>query len=183
MKKIGVFTDNEYLLQKIKLELLDSAEVILLSEDNKAKVCDIVLCDADNPRYEKKEGLKMKRENGDIPLPFRIGALLSLLNEKKEAYIMPSAEEKTVKIGTESIKLTELEYALFDLLYSRKGAFVSREEILTAVWNDRADKGIINVYIHYLREKLERGGEKIILSSRNYGYKISEKYFEEDYVC
>ena len=183
MKKIGVFTDNEYLFQKIKLELLSLAEVILLSEDDGSKDCDIVLCDADNPRYEKKTGLKMKRENGDISLPFRIGALLSLLNGKKEAYITLSAEEKAVKIGTEKIKLTELEYALFELLYSKKGAFVSREEILDAVWNGRADKGIINVYVHYLREKLERGGEKIILSSRNYGYKISEKYFEEDSVC
>ena len=67
-------------------------------------------------------------------------------------------------------------FSLFNLLYSRKGEFVSRDEILALVWNGKADKGILNVYVHYLREKLEKNGEKIILSSRNYGYKINEKY-------
>ena len=37
----------------------------------------------------------------------------------------------------------------------------------------------MNVYIHYLREKLEADGEKIILSSRSHGYKIDEKYLTE----
>ncbi len=183
MKKIGVFTDNEYLFQKIRLEFFALAEVVLLSDGNDICGCELVLCDADNPHFKDKPGLKMKREGGEIALPFKIGSLHSLLSKKKEAYIRTSPEEKSVTIGGERIKLTELEYALFDLLYARRGGFVSREEILSAVWEDRADKGIINVYIHYLREKLERGGEKIILSSRNYGYKISEKYFEEDGEC
>lgn len=183
LKKIGVFTDNEYLFQKIKLEFLSYAEVVRLCDDKEATLCDIVLCDADNPRFLEKDGLRMKKENGDISLPFRIGSLLPLLNDKKEPYLKLSAEEKSVKIGSEIIKLTELEYELLSLLYSKRGAFVSREEILSCVWGDRADNGIINVYIHYLREKLERGGERIILSSRNYGYKISEKYFEEEAIC
>ena len=34
------------------------------------------------------------------------------------------------------------------------------------------------MYVHYLREKLERG-EKIIISSRNHGYKIDAKYLSE----
>ena len=58
---------------------------------------------------------------------------------------------------------------------SANGEFVSREEILSQVWNGDADCGIINVYIHYLREKIEHG-EKIILSSRKQGYCIDEKY-------
>ena len=41
-----------------------------------------------------------------------------------------------------------------------------------------ADEGVLNVYVHYLREKLERGGEKIIISSRGLGYKIDEKYLQ-----
>ena len=54
-----------------------------------------------------------------------------------------------------------------------------REEILSTVWGGEADSGVINVYIHYLREKLEVCGEKIILSSRKCGYKIDEKYLGE----
>ena len=49
---------------------------------------------------------------------------------------------------------------------------------MKTVWGDGADGGVLNVYIHYLREKLEAGGEKIILSSRKQGYKIVEKYLK-----
>ena len=59
-----------------------------------------------------------------------------------------------------------------------QGGFVSREEILREIWDNCADAGVINVYVHYLREKIEHG-EKIIISSRNNGYKIDEKYFTE----
>jgi DNA-binding response OmpR family regulator len=41
-------------------------------------------------------------------------------------------------------------------------------------------EGLINVYVHYLREKLEVGGEKIINSSRKNGYAIDEKFIKED---
>ena len=75
--------------------------------------------------------------------------------------------------------MTELEAALLALLISADGDFVSREEILKRVWQNDADPGIINVYIHYLREKIERG-EKIILSSRKRGYGIDEKYLRGD---
>ena len=61
------------------------------------------------------------------------------------------------------------------LLCSADGEFVSREEILHSVWSGDADPGIINVYVHYLREKLE-DGEKIIVSSRKNGYKIDGRY-------
>ena len=44
------------------------------------------------------------------------------------------------------------------------------------VWHGDADGGIVNVYIHYLREKLEDCGERVIIASRGRGYSLSEKY-------
>ena len=38
----------------------------------------------------------------------------------------------------------------------------------------------MNVYVHYLREKLEYNGEKVIISSRKNGYKIDERFFPRD---
>jgi DNA-binding response OmpR family regulator len=38
---------------------------------------------------------------------------------------------------------------------------------------------VLNVYVHYLREKLE-DGKKIIISSRKLGYKIDERYLTPD---
>ena len=47
------------------------------------------------------------------------------------------------------------------------------------VWGDECEGGVLNVYIHYLREKLETEGEKIIFSTRKMGYKIDKKYLVE----
>ena len=175
LKRVGVYTENEYLFQKIRLELRDDFEVAPLSSASK-RDCEIYLVDGDFPHSEDTRGLTMKREGGDIPLPFRIGELREILSESDKAYLYPIPDQKAVRVGSGAVRLTELEYALFDLLFSAGGEYVSREEILERIWEGRADKGIINVYVHYLREKLEADGEKIILSSRNYGYKINEKY-------
>ena len=78
-------------------------------------------------------------------------------------------------MGEKKISLTEVEGKLLvELLKAEE--FVSRNSLLKSVWGANNDSGVINVYIHYLREKLEKSGEKIIISSRKYGYKISEKY-------
>ena len=179
LKTVGVYTENEYLFQKIRLELSGIAEAIRMKAESDGK-CDIYLVDADTPAFVNIQGLRMKRGGGDISLPFRIGSLRALLEQEKKSFIEVIDSQKSVRVGKNTVKLTELEYSLFTLLFGRHGEYVSREEILSAVWDGRADRGIINVYVHYLREKLESEGEKIILSSRNYGYKINEKYLGGD---
>jgi DNA-binding response OmpR family regulator len=69
------------------------------------------------------------------------------------------------------------------VLIEASGDFISREELIRRVWGEGADGGVLNVYVHYLREKLEKQGEKIIISSRKNGYKIDGKYLTkgEDY--
>ena len=178
LKKVGVYTKNEYLLQKIRLEFLGLANVKMLSPEEDGEDCELLLVNTDEPEFYEKKGIEMGSDGREIPLPFRIGSLVKLLKNEKESFIRNLPDEKSVILGDLKIKLTELEYALFNLLYSNAGNFVSRETILSSVWNGKADKGILNVYVHYLREKLEKNGEKIILSSRNYGYKINEKYLE-----
>ena len=73
------------------------------------------------------------------------------------------------------IMLAAKKYKLLRVL-SDAGDYVSRENLIMSVWGADVDGGVLNVYVHYLREKLERGGEKIILSSRKEGYRINEKY-------
>ena len=85
--------------------------------------------------------------------------------------------------GGRKIKLTELEYGLLSILMSKKGQSFGKEELLGRLWGEGVDLGVVNVYVHYLREKLEAGGEKVIISSRGAGYKINEKYLKEDTVC
>ena len=173
MKRILVVTDKPYLGQKIKLALTDNCAVETCDSANADY--DICLWDIDySEAPEDKNVITMSYSiPADIALPCTYESLYALNSDNNEALI--SLDGRTCRIRGEKIKLTELEASLLSCLMSANGEFVSREEILSQVWNGDADCGIINVYIHYLREKIEHG-EKIILSSRKQGYCIDEKY-------
>ena len=174
---VAVITKNRFLYQKIKLELGEAAECILCA-DGATENFDVYLIDKDCPNFNDKSGLTMSYndESADIHLPFRIGGLKKLIFGDEKMLLAVDRERKTVHIGGRVISLTEVEFALFDAIYSRGGEYATREDLLDEVWGGACDNGVINVYVHYLREKLETDGEKIILCSRKRGYAISEKY-------
>jgi len=90
--------------------------------------------------------------------------------------VNPSGRQ--VKRGNRSVGLTAREYQLLILLLERKGTVVSREQILRLVWDDQqgAASNVIEVYVRYLRQKLEEGGEKrLIHTVRGHGYCLSER--------
>ncbi len=168
--RFKILTKNKYLEKKLLFEL--SGEGFCAVDEGE----DVLLVDIDTEE-KKPHAITMSYEKeADISLPFLIGEVRAILLREESSHLSLLEGERAVLLFGEKIKLTELEYALFSLLYERRG-FVSREEILELVWRGEKDGGIINVYVHYLREKLEKGGEKIILSSRKLGYGISEKFF------
>ena len=84
---------------------------------------------------------------------------------------------RQVRRGRRPVTLTAREYALLMLLFSHVGQVVARDQILSEVWND--DQGtssnVIEVYVRYLRQKLEQGGEKrLIHTIRGRGYSLSD---------
>ncbi len=87
---------------------------------------------------------------------------------------------REVKRGGKKIDLTATEYALLEYLMLNAGHVVTRTMISEHVWNDSFDTftNVINVYINYLRNKVDNGfDKKLIRSVRGRGYMISD---EED---
>ncbi|MFM8661428.1 MAG: winged helix-turn-helix domain-containing protein, partial [Cyanobium sp.] len=85
---------------------------------------------------------------------------------------------RSVKRGPRLVALTAREYQLLLLLLERQGTVVSRELILRRVWNDdrRTSSNVIEVYVRYLRQKLEEGGERrLIHTVRGQGYCLGER--------
>jgi two-component system response regulator MprA len=85
---------------------------------------------------------------------------------------------RKVKRGNRKVDLTAREYQLLIMLLELKGTVVSREQILRLVWDDQqgAASNIIEVYVRYLRQKLEEAGEKrLIHTVRGLGYCLSER--------
>ena len=115
------------------------------------------------------------RTEGCYSIPARIGEIEELLLGKRVGLTL-HPEEHTVTLGQRSVSLTDMEYALLERLLAAEGAAVSQEELLRDVWHGEAGAGTVTVYVHYLRQKLEVGGERILRIKRGCGYYIDEKY-------
>ena len=182
--RAAVNTRDKFLFQKIKLDIMEIAEASLITDSEEGDF-DIYFFDLDTA-VGKPRGITMSRmQNTDcpLPLPFLIGEAKRLVSGISVRGLRLITEDRCAVLHGRSVKLTEVEYNLLYSIYSRRGEYVSRAEILREVWGESADSGIINVYVHYLREKLEADGEKIIISSRNMGYQIDSKYITEGEVC
>ena len=174
MKRIAVVTRDEFLYKKIALSL-DGCDAVMLGSTDATVGFDRVFVDVDTCEAKDASVVTMsRRRECDLPIPFGIDAPARYLTNTVEARLLPESRE--VILDGRSVKLTELEFALFALIVEARGESVSREEILERVWHGETDGGIVNVYIHYLREKLEGGGERVIVASRGKGYSLSEKY-------
>ena len=174
MKRIAVVTRDEFLYKKIALSL-EGCDAVMLGSSDVVTGFDKVFWDIDTCDAASFGKITMSRRgNCDLPIPFDIDAPARYLAKTVVARLLP--ERREVTLGDVSVKLTELEFLLFELIVEAGGEAVSRERILDQVWHGEADGGIVNVYIHYLREKLESGGERVIVASRGKGYSLSEKY-------
>jgi DNA-binding response OmpR family regulator len=77
--------------------------------------------------------------------------------------------------GQEEVQLTSREYALLEYLAMRAGEVVSRTDIWEHVYefNSEADSNVVDVYIGYLRKKIERPGKpSLIHTLRGKGYSL-----------
>jgi DNA-binding response OmpR family regulator len=66
--------------------------------------------------------------------------------------------------------LTPTETRLYEALRAASPAPVSREQLKRAAFVNGGDDRMLNLYIHYLREKLEQDGIRRIFASRGKGY-------------
>ena len=78
-----------------------------------------------------------------------------------------------VKKGSEEIVLTKNEMIIFLYLYERMGSIVTRDELMTELWNndEYINDNSLNVYISRIRSKLrELGVEDAIETRKGLGY-------------
>jgi len=108
----------------------------------------------------------------------RVRALLRRFRDVDEMLELEDLQVDTrthkVKRGTANIYLSNTEYALLELLLRNAGQVVSKQTILKEIWDDETgyrDFNVVEVYIKYLRGKLEiLGRSRLIHTVRGTGY-------------
>ncbi len=84
-------------------------------------------------------------------------------------------DKRTVTRGGKEIVLSTKEFSMLEYLIKNKGIVLSREKIEDQIWNYCYDGGsnVVDVYISYLRKKIDDGFEKkLIRTVRGVGYMI-----------
>lgn len=82
-----------------------------------------------------------------------------------------------VKVDATPVELTKKEYDLLEYLLRNKRTVLTRDQILSNVWDYdyMGDTNVVDVYIRYLRQKLDdRFQEKYIHTMRGVGYVIKD---------
>lgn len=146
----------------------------------------VLMLTAKDGLQDKISGLKAGADDY-LTKPFAFGELLArieaLLRRKgspeRASEILQVADlsldtaAKVARRGQRRIELTPKEFALLAYLMANAGAVVSRQNLLSNVWGMNFDPGtkVVDVYIRYLRLKIDGGGETpLIQTVRGFGY-------------
>ena len=162
--------EDAYLLKKAQSEIPFKYEVC-----DKEAAADAII------RETASEGLRCLEVRTEaavttLPLPIPLGDIGRAFTAGTRARLTLSEREKAAILDGSKIPLTDIEYATLSLRCYR---LIKNTSLLKSVFPEARDEGSVNVYVHYLRAKLEAGGERIIITSRNRGYAINEKFTKE----
>ncbi|GAA4451279.1 response regulator transcription factor [Nibrella saemangeumensis] len=119
-----------------------------------------------------------------LELLARVKALLRRSAEQPEkrtilrvADLELDLDEKVARRAGQEIELTAREYLLLEYLMRNRGRVLSRLDIAENVWDINFDTGtnVIDVYINYLRKKIDVHIPKLIHTVVGMGYTLKEK--------
>lgn len=111
------------------------------------------------------------KRSGQIPESIATKEILTV----KEVTLLP--EKYSVKIHDKEVKLTPIEFEIFNVLFQNHGQMVSSAKLLSDVWGYSPDDEIetIRVHIRHLRTKIDKiaDGKKYINTVYGGGYELN----------
>lgn len=179
-------TEPDLLLLDLGLPTLKGDAVCKEVKTNYPEIPIIILTGRD-ATADVVQGLNLGADDY-VTKPFEIEELLARIrarlrkNQPNDAkYVVGDLVLNTqtleVKRGNVQITLTPQEFKILEYLMSNKGRVLTREMILSRLWRTNPDieTRVVDVYIGYLRKKIDTGHKKkIIQSVRGFGYKVAD---------
>ena len=186
--RTAVADDYDVIILDIMLPEMNGYEVCraLRNDGNKTPILMLTARDAERDIVEGldtgADDYLAKPFSFDVLLA-RIRALLRRPNEKLEEILQvgdlkldPSS--KKVTRASQEISLTAKEYGVLEYLMRNKGKVLSKEQIISHVWDFDADvlPNNVELFIMFLRRKIDKPFEsKLIHTVSGFGYKLEEK--------
>ena len=159
----------------IMMPKMDGFEFVRRLRENGCKTPVVYLTSRDSV-HDKVRGLE---SGGDYYMvkPFDFRELIAVIhvmarksgdnrsNIYELADLRVDIAAKQVTRGGKNIDLTAKEYSLLEYMIRNKGMVLSREQIENNLWNYRYEGGsnVVNVYIGYLRKKIDEGFDKKLI--------------------
>lgn len=170
----------------LMLPVLDGLEVA--RRIRKTSNTPILILTAKDSIQDKVEGLDAGADDYLIK-PFSIEELLArvrahlrrvnpaVTGEVRVADLVMNLDGREIFRGGRRVELSAKEFELLELLARNPGKVFSRFEIEEKVWPEyTGGSNVVDVYIGYLRRKLEEGGERrLIHTVRGVGYVLREE--------
>ena len=103
----------------------------------------------------------------------RAYAFRGTMDVLEHAGVMLNVNDATVTCGSQSVELTKNEFRILKLLRENSGRIVSRENLITRLWesDEFIDDNTLTVNVARLRKKLEEiGAENWIQTKKGIGY-------------
>jgi two-component system OmpR family response regulator len=87
-----------------------------------------------------------------------------------------NSETHEVKRGSRKILLSPQEFKLLQYLLINKNKVISRDMILSRIWDGNPDieTRIVDVYLGYLRKKIDAQKPALLLTVRGFGYMLKD---------
>ncbi|HBR11640.1 MAG TPA: DNA-binding response regulator [Chryseobacterium sp.] len=179
----------DIILMDIMLPGIDGAQLTQLIRYRNNST-PILVISALNSADDKVKLLDMGADDY-LPKPFHFGELLSriralirrsggLIRQDDDHLSFGSITVDTslyqVQQNGKDIVLSPTEYKLLVYLLKNKNKVLSRSQILSSVWgiNFDSNTNVVDVYISYLRNKLDESGDQLIHTIKGVGYLIKD---------
>lgn len=186
---LNLLENNKFNIILLDITLGNENGFELFNKIKKIYEIPIIFLTALDEEVNVVRGLEMGADDY-VTKPFRARELLSRIknvirrtsnNSEEIIYKNIKVNVKQAKVykDGEHIFLTTLEYKLLLILLENRGKILSREKILSLIWDvseEFVNDNTLSVYIKRLREKIEVNSNEpsIIITVRGQGYMIGE---------
>lgn len=152
----------------------------------------VLLVSAKDGEFDQADGLDLGAD-GYLVKPFAFVVLVAQLRamlRRRDAALGRTGQRvrlgplvvdpvaRSVSWENETVELSPREFGLLHALASRPDTAVAKDELLRLVWGDEqaASRNVVEVYVGYVRRKLEAVGAGHVLKTvRGYGYIVGSQ--------